>query len=231
MSSLQSIFMAKDIAPYGQTSRCLHSPADGLFHYFHFGATVDNAAVNICVQAFVWAHTSLSFWAHGVAGLYDTFMSGFYEKLSNFFPRCCAIFHSHTQRLGTSGFQFRGDLMRVLESARRAQHGCRGGRGALNSDSLLRMAGKQVDQKSTVYLLLYKNCPLGPENSGEVLKVAIKPKEKTCGRVCSPEAGNQLRMRGRRVVQGPQALEAPGSGHCDFLEKPFQSPWRPRERR
>ena len=35
----------------------MHSSGDGHLGCFHFGAIIDNAALNICVQAFAWIYS------------------------------------------------------------------------------------------------------------------------------------------------------------------------------
>lgn len=39
----------------------MHSSVDGNLGYFHFGATINNAAVNICVQVIVWTYEAGEF--------------------------------------------------------------------------------------------------------------------------------------------------------------------------
>lgn len=71
----------------------IHSSVDRHLSCFHLGDNMSNAAINICVQYFLW--TSV-FNRNGIAGSCDNSMLILWG-ISDCFQSGCTIFHSHHQ--------------------------------------------------------------------------------------------------------------------------------------
>ena len=84
---------------------CIHSPADGHLGYFHFGAIMKKAAMNIHVQVFMWTYAFSSLGCirrSGIAGSCGNSMFNILKNHQNFFQSRCSILHSHQQHMSSN---------------------------------------------------------------------------------------------------------------------------------
>ena len=61
----------------------IHSSVDGHLGYFHFLAIISNAAMNICLQVFVWIYVFNSLWytlKSRIAGSYGNSIFSFFKE-------------------------------------------------------------------------------------------------------------------------------------------------------
>ena len=83
------------------------------FELFHFGAIINNAAMNIHIEVFIWTHVSMSFETIPKSRITESYGNSLLNILGNYqtvFKNSCTILHSHQQ------------CMKVLISPHPQQH-------------------------------------------------------------------------------------------------------------